>query len=258
MDICRKSIFENRLVFICVTSAAEGAVESEGLGYGQGKSTFAMGLATILFMEAYGVDFETAEKLVKSNMGYDETAVLDMVTRGRSKRVPVWISDDMEVAFGKHRSHDNQCREIAYFMQTIRPYAGVFIGTMPDLGQIARCWRDLFMFEVKVPFRGYCEIQQIKRWSDFYDPLDPNISLAYAGEQSFPKVSAEMQAWYDVWRDEKVRREQDRIIKKYHPADDVKLSPDVRTELEKRRSAAAAELKNLSVQINRDKKRQIP
>jgi hypothetical protein len=216
MEICRKAIFENRLVFVAVTSSAEGYVQSEGLPYGQGKSQFAMGLSRILHEEACKVGYSEAEGFVKGSIGYTEKAVLDMVERGREKRVPVWISDDMEVAFGKHRSFDNQCREIAYFMQTVRPYLGVFIGTMPDLGQIARCWRDLFMFEVKIPFRGYAEVQQIKRWSDFYDPLDPKLSLAYGGEQEYPKVSLDMEAWYTVWRDEQVKVEQDRIRNKYY------------------------------------------
>ena len=214
----RESLFNDKLMFVCVTSSAKGMIEGEGFFYGEGKSNLAMGLSETCFKTMYPEKTqEEINDLVKQNMGYDDKDVMDMVVRGNEKRIPCWISDDMEVCFGKHRSYDNKFRELAYFMQTVRPLLGVFVGTMPDLGQLALAWRELFMFEIKVPFRGYCEIQKIKRWTDFADPLDPRSRLEYHGEQDFPKANQALQEWYIPWRQERVMEYHNRLLQRYYP-----------------------------------------
>jgi hypothetical protein len=215
MYCIRESIFNNRLMFIATTSAAKGAIENEGFQFGQGKSHWALGVASALYQMAYNCSEEEAEEHVKLNIGYCKDDLVNMIKRGMNKRVVCYVADDMEVDFGKHKSHDNEFRELAYFCQTIRPQVAVIIGTMPDLGQIARAWRDLFLFEVKVPFRGYCEIQKLKRWSDFYDPLNPKVKLDYKGEQEFPPASPSLKAWYEPWRVSKQQERLDAWVKKY-------------------------------------------
>jgi hypothetical protein len=178
-----------------------------------------MGLSEICYKLMYpDLEQSKVNSLVELNMGYDDKDAMDMVRRGKEEgRIPCWINDDMEVSFGKHRSYDNSLREVAYFMQTVRPYVAVFLGTMPDLGQLALCWRELFMFEIKVPFRGYIEIQQIKRWSDFSDPTNPRSRLEYKGEQPFPMANQELQQWYLPWRDKRVMQHHQRLMEKYYP-----------------------------------------
>lgn len=214
----REALFHDKLMFVCVTSSAKGMIEGEGFFYGEGKSNLAMGLSETCYKTVYpDKSQEEINELVKMNMGYDDRDVMDMVIRGSQARIACWVSDDMEVCFGKHRSYDNKFRELAYFMQTIRPYLGIFIGTMPDLGQVASAWRELFMFEIKVPFRGYCEIQKIKRWTDFGDPLDPRSRLEYHGEQEFPKANKALQEWYIPWRNQRVMEYHDLLTQKYYP-----------------------------------------
>lgn len=213
--------FNNKLMFVAITSSAKGMIEHEGFSFGEGKSNLAMGLSEVLHKQKYP-DHSQSEinEMVIQNMGYDDLDVVDMVKRGMDERIQCWVSDDMEVSFGKHKSYDNKFRELAYFMQTIRPYCAVFIGTMPDLGQIASAWRDLFMFEIKVPFRGYCEVQRIKKWSDFRDPLNVKERLEYHGEQEFPIANEELQKWYGPWRDKRVKMHHDRIVNTFYKQDE--------------------------------------
>jgi hypothetical protein len=224
MYYVKECLFHNKLMFVAVTSAAKGMIEHEGFFYGEGKSNLAMGLSEVCHKLQYpNATQEEINRMVEQNMGYDDRDVMNMYVRGMenppSTRIPCWISDDMEVSFGKHRSYDNKFRELAYFSQTVRPYVGIFIGTMPDLGQIALAWRDLFMFEIKVPFRGYCEIQKIKRWTDFKDPLDPRARLEYHGEQPFPIANKELQDFYIPWRDQRVKEHHKQLIDTFYTDD---------------------------------------
>ena len=88
-------------------------------------------------------------------------------------------------------------------MSTARPFLAVFISTQPDLSSIAKCWRDVFLIELKIPFRGFFEVHMLDTYSPFRDPLNPRVRLAYKTEGTFPDMEPEDQAWYVPWRKKK-------------------------------------------------------
>lgn len=193
------------LIFIAVTSAAQGKVPTEGFSFGEGKSSLAMGISKLIY--------KGSEEKIKENMGYDEYDIEELLNR--SKRTLCYISEDMQIAFGKHKSHDPGIRALSGLMSAGRPYCAVFIGTMPHLGSIAKSWRELFMFEIKVPIRGYYEIQQIKHYTPFDDPYNPKPRLDYKGEAEFPKPTPELEEWYVEWRDTRFKEQMKRIYGTY-------------------------------------------
>ncbi|GAG82625.1 unnamed protein product, partial [marine sediment metagenome] len=198
-------VTSNRMMFVVITSSAEGMIPSEGFKYGEGKSTLAMGISKSIYERHRPLS--DAEDLVKENMGYTIEGIRDMIVRGFDERVLCYIADDFQQWAGKHNSYSKNLRWLTGQLSTKRPYCAVFIATCPDLGELAKCARDLFMFEIKVPVRGYCEIQKIKVKTAFDDPLNPRKRLHYIGETEFPKVSPELEAWYEGWRDTENKEE---------------------------------------------------
>lgn len=190
IDYIDTAINENRLIFIVVTSAAQGKIKTKGFSFGEGKSSLAMGIAKRI----YGGD----EEQVKVNMGYTQEHDEDMMLR--NDRTLCWIHDDLQMSYSKSRSYDPEIKEMAGILSASRPYLAVYIGTCPHLGMIAHAIRELFMFEIKVPTRGYYEVQQIKHITPFDDPLNVRTRLDYMGESAFPKPSATMEEWYVKWR----------------------------------------------------------
>ena len=89
----------------------------------------------------------------------------------------------------------------SYQHTTKRPQLAVFVATAPHIGSLAKCWRDVFDWEIKIPIRGYYEVQQIKTKTIFKDPLNPLKLLMYKGEADFPKPPDEFEEWYKQWRD---------------------------------------------------------
>lgn len=255
MEYIKDAVLRNRLIFIIVTSAAKGMIDNQGYFYGQGKSILALGLSDVIWKIMHP-DKTQAEidELVKENTGYFAEDFMGMVKRGMDKgRIACYIADDMEEDYGKHRSYDNALRKLAYFAETIRPYCAVFIGTAPDLGRIALCWREVFMFEIKVPFRGYCEIQKIKRWSDFKDPTNPRARLEYHGEQEFPMARPEMANWYSAWRDEQVRAIHKDIMDEFYADDEEPpMSEDEKSAAGKAWSRVGVEARQRKAQKLKD------
>ncbi|GAF79933.1 unnamed protein product, partial [marine sediment metagenome] len=196
IDLC---ILSNRMMFIVITSSAEGMIPSEGFKFGEGKSHLAMAISKSIY-ERHSPLFDAEEK-VKENMGYTKEDVRDMIVRGFDERVLCYVADDFQQWAGKHNSYDKNLRWLTGQLTTKRPNCAIFIATCPDLGELAKCARDLFMFEIKVPVRGYCEIQKIKVKTPFDDPLNPRKRLHYIGETEFPKASPELSEWYDNWRE---------------------------------------------------------
>jgi hypothetical protein len=211
-----KALFNDRLIFIAITSAAEGKVVGEGFLYGEGKSTLALEIMKMILVEMIGLTDEDAEAYIKLNMGYDLEDDKSLLKRGRVNRVHCYTADDMEISKGKHLSLDPGIRAVASLFKAARPYCGVFIGTFPDLSEIAKAWRDLFMFEIKCPERGYYEVQMIKRLSDFRDPLNPYQRLDYKGESPWRiTISHDLERWYKEWRDTRFCQLTDEIWDKY-------------------------------------------
>ena len=202
IDLCVNS---NRMMFIVITSSAEGLIPSHGFKYGEGKSTLAMCISQSIYERHRPLS--DAEELVKRNMGYQKESVRDMIVRGFDERILSYISDDFQQWAGKHNSYSKNLRWLMGQLSTKRPYCAVFIATCPDLGELAKCARDLFMIEIKVPVRGYAEIQHIKTRTDFSDPLNPTKRLRYISETEFPKVSPELESWYENWRDAENKEE---------------------------------------------------
>ena len=205
MDYIDTCVLSNRMMFIVITSSAEGMIPSEGFKFGEGKSHLAMGMADSVYKRHKPL--EDSEELVKLNMGYNKESVKDMIVRGFDERVLFYIADDFQQWAGKHNSYDKNLRWLTGQLTTKRPYCAVFAATCPDLGELAKCARDLFMFEIKVPVRGYCEIQKIKTKTDFGDPLNPFKRLDYMGEATVPIASPGLAAWYDGWRDKENKEE---------------------------------------------------
>lgn len=215
------------LIFIAITSAAQGKIKSESLPFGEGKSSLAMGISKRVY--------KGDEEKVKENMGYDEFDIQEMLRKPR--RTHCYISEDMQIAFGKHKSHDSGIKALAGLISAARPYIAIFVGTMPHLGTVAKAWRELFMFEIKVPFRGYYEVQQIKHYSPFDDPYNPRPRLDYKGEAEFPKPTDELEAWYVEWRDQRFKEQMERVYGNYFkrqedlpeppPEDEVSISAQI-------------------------------
>ena len=202
MDVC---VTSNRMMFIVITSSAEGMIPSEGFKFGEGKSNCAIAIVDELYKRHKPL--EDSEELVKLNMGYNKESVKDMIIRGFEERVLGYIADDFQQWAGKHNSYDKNLRWLTGQLTTKRPYCAVFIATCPDLGELAKCARDLFMFEIKIPVRGYCEIQKIKTKTDFRDPLNPYKKLDYMAEANVPRASPRLVAWYEKWRDKENKEE---------------------------------------------------
>lgn len=242
---------EGKLMIVAITSSAQGAVETEGWQFGQGKSHLAGFLTREVLYRAYnppeyvyskfkdspelykwqrsipeglaedGVfTRKDAEELVKRSCGYHLNDIKTMLKSGRILTHPTWWQDDWQIVAGKHMSFDRGIRKLAGILSAARPYVRVIFTTQPDLGDIAKCMRDLVMFELKVPERGLTEIQQVKTFTDFSNPLFPYKRLqplrrGQLDVVDFPKLSPEMSVWYKAWRDENFNAELDKWVDEF-------------------------------------------
>lgn len=229
IDAC---ILGDRLMFIAITSAAEGKIAADGFMFGEGKSSLAGGLSKGIHKKHHSLGDMQAEELVKDNMGYTWQHHVEAVRQARDQRKIVYIMDDLQRIAGKSKSRDNKVQEWAEFFSTARPLFAIVIVTCPDLGALAKCWRDLMMFEIKVPTRGTYEVQRIKTKTIFKDPLNPVKLLHYFGEASFPKPSPKWESWYKEWRKEGSLDTFEEMVKrhKYEPAQTVLEPPPEPTE----------------------------
>jgi len=210
-----KAVYENRLIFIAITSSAQGALPMEGFPFGQGKSDLGMALSRDIYQKRFDLSTEEAEDKVKENMGYPLDDVKKMLRKGRVNRVPCHIQDDWQIPAGKHMSHERKAQKLAGILSSARPYVAVFITTQPDIADIAKCFRDLYMFEIKVPFRGLCEIQMLKTYTDFHNPLFPYQRLVPAGKANISPVSSRLRDWYEGWRDRNFSAEFESWVDEY-------------------------------------------
>ena len=70
---------------------------------------------------------------------------------------------------------------------------------------------ELFHFELFIPKRGTYEIQQLKRWVSFKDPLRQREKLEPFGVGPFLALPPDEQEWYDEWRIERNRKAKERL-----------------------------------------------
>ena len=216
-----QAIHSDYLLGILVTSQAQASVPSEGWSFGAGKTTWALSFAKTFI---FGGDF----KLVKKHLigfAHELSPFLE------PPLTPGVIWDDMQLAVGKHRAHDMEVRKLAYFFTTQRPHLSVLIGTAPHRGILQKDFREeIFHFEVIVPARGVYEVQQLKRWIPFRDPLNIKERLEPAGKMAFLSLTREEQEWYNGWREWRDKEAKKRIKLLQPPKDDDEMVKHVTSD----------------------------
>ena len=235
MDYIDLAIWRDYLICILITSAAEGALPSMGIDYGVGKSTLMMYIP-YLFVLRYGKDGDG-----KPLATYDQYGQLDQILNEQEAWNQVFsmlhtmpweledffynsprryfgqpvffLYDDMQRTLGKARSRDAYVRTLKERITTSRTQLAVFIGSAPDIGELAYPFRYLFNFEIIVPQRGKFEIQRIKKWKPFWAPYTTQVSMPkqFASKSSdnlkFPPLPyPDVQNRYNDWREEANKR----------------------------------------------------
>jgi len=206
-DYAKDAALNDHLLPIILTSQAEGAMQSTGWPYGEGKSTLAMILEKKFYMDFCGYDEWTAEQMVRDNFGYTWGHYRKVIRKGMyEQRVVAYVQDDLQEIAGKDLSHNKGIQWTAKTLTTKRPYLGIFIATATQLGDLAAAWRKPWMFEFKVYERGKYEVQFIKTKTKFSDPENPYKLLDLKNVPpvlgDFPKLSGELWEWYTSFRHE--------------------------------------------------------
>ncbi|GAG97961.1 unnamed protein product, partial [marine sediment metagenome] len=210
----RLAVNHDRLICIAVTSRSRGKYANEGLPFGEGKSTLAYHISKAVYQKYGSFGPEKAGQLARENYGYTWEDMDRMFERANDSRVLSYVADDFQAIAGKDVAHDPEVKRKASHLTTARPFLAVFISTQPDLSYIAKCWRDVFIIEIKIPFRGFCEIHMLDTYSPFRDPLNPRVRLAYKTEMNFPDLDEEEKAWYVPWRKNKTHTQKRDIYNK--------------------------------------------
>jgi len=191
-----------KIIFIAITSQVEGKIKSEGLPYGQGKSIFSAilgGQIFEVFDNFLGLD---PYKAVQENMGYTWEQHIKAVEEANERRKVCYILDDLQRIAGKSKSRDPYVQSWAEFFTTARPFFGVVIFTCPNLTDLAKCFRELVNFEIKIPKEGEYEVQWIKAVANFRKPLESLKLMRYKGEGIIPRAPQWFVDWYVSWRKE--------------------------------------------------------
>lgn len=217
MDYIVACIWNDYMMGIIITSAAEGIKPSIGFDAGVGKSTLMLDMAYI-FIDQYGHKFRknpvhSEEQKWNKVFSYLHAFPweLEQIFSTYPMRYlgePIFVlMDDMQRCFGKSRSKDNYIRDLKDRATTGRQQFAILIGTAPDIGELARAWRYFFNFEIKVCQRGKYEVQRLKKWTDFSRPYDTQAKLDYKGESEFfPPLPAMVEERYQKWRHEANQR----------------------------------------------------
>ena len=193
-------IKHDRLACVAITSSARGKYSNEGFKFGMGKSTLAYLLIKRTYEKYHPFGKELATDLTRMNFGYTWDDMDDMFRRGYEQRIFAYCQDDFQNIAGKFASWNKDVIRRANFMTTARPFLGLFVSTQPDIGQLAKCWREVYMVEIKVPLRGHFECHIYDSYSPFGDPLNPRVRLIYKSEGTFPDLDKEDHEWYHQWR----------------------------------------------------------
>lgn len=194
LDYIDLSIGFNYMLWVLITSGAEGKLKGLGFDAGMGKSTRALNL---MATHIYAGDWE---KVKANTIGayWELKPILDRKTRTNGV-----LLDDMQNTLGKDKQHNPEIKELAYYMTTVRPYIAVFLATASHRGQLHKDFREMFHFEIIIPTRGRYEVQQLKRLIDFKKPQRVKERLRFRGKGRFPKLPYEIEKWYSAWRHKK-------------------------------------------------------
>jgi len=221
-DYVWTAINKNYLLGILVTSQAEARVKSEGWSFGAGKSTFGL---EFVKSYCYGGEFDEVKRHTISFVEELEPFL------GPPRTKAIYI-DDMQIDFGKHKSYDKKMQELAYFLTTQRTHIAVIVGSAPHRDMLQKDFREeLFHFEVIIPKRGTFEIQRLKRWIPFQDPLSHRERLEPFGIGPFLSLTPEEQAWYDEWREARDQKAKARL-RIFQKEDEKQWQPPLFREFE--------------------------
>jgi hypothetical protein len=187
------AIKDNHFLGILITSEAQGVLESEGWGYGAGKTTTALNLAK------YRIFNEDFNRVKEHLIGFAYQLQPFLINPNPT---PCVIWDDMQVDVGKNKAHDQDVMDLAYQLTIERTHLRVLIGTVPHRGMLQKDFREeIFHIEVIVPKRGVIEIQKLKRWIPFHRPLNIEEKFVPLGNTVMFDLLPEEQTWYDEWRE---------------------------------------------------------
>ena len=216
-----QSIWSDYAICILITSASEGRIPSDGFDYGVGKSTLMLQIAYV-FTYKYGkCTYQQAwDKVFSSLISFPwEFEYFFLTAPPRYPGDPVFILvDDMQLCFGKDRSRDPYIRRLRNRLTIGRPQFAVLMATAPDIGELARPFRDIWNFEIKVPTRGIYEVQRLKKWTDFRDPYTTKVTMPKEDwglgariedgkiRPAFDDLDPEIKERYRKWRNERDKR----------------------------------------------------
>ena len=143
LDYINLALNKNYMLWILITSGAEGLEKSLGFDYGAGKSTEGLWL---LCDSVYAGNWN---KTRHATVGayWEIKRILDECLTG-------CYFDEIELTLGKHQQHNPEVRELAYYMKTVRPYTKIWIASAPHRDTLQKDFREMFHFEIIISERG--------------------------------------------------------------------------------------------------------
>jgi hypothetical protein len=224
-----KAIDEDYLLFLAITSQAQGKKKSDSIPYGMGKSTLALWISYLTYkriLERRGDDVESYEgKMRVWDIVFDNLFLIPykldryVFRLGGKKppitiynRIPLVVWDDMQETVGTDQQFNPYLRKLAYRLTKARNWLHVLIGTMPMLDCLLSRYKNLFYMEVIIPRRGVFEFQRtvyVRR----FDEWDRVRRIAWYESETqveFPPLPIEIEHRYEKWL-EKEHEELDRL-----------------------------------------------
>lgn len=199
-DYQADAILNNKLLINCVTSAAEGMLPNEGFKFGQGKSQFSIWNSHNQY-EMHNTLVDPWESSL-TYLGYTWEHLEKIVDISETSRITSYVQDDVQLIAGKSRARDRRVQEWAEWLSTARPFFGVITFTCPSIDTLAKTWRELIDFEIKIPERGKFEVHQLKTKTIYKKPLEPYKRLNYFEDGIFPELPEPIAKRYNIWRKE--------------------------------------------------------
>lgn len=199
-DYCNDAIQNDKLIVVCVTSAIQGFLPSEGYKFGQGKSVFTLWNNHNLNKAHNGLCDPWEEAFL--NIGYTWEHLEDAVERANERRIISYVQDDAQLIAGVSKARQQKVQEWAEWLSTSRPFFAVIWLTCPGLDTLAASWVRLIDFEIKIPERGVFEIHKLKGYTIYKRPRQPAHKLDYFEDGEFPTLPSKYDKKYKEWRKE--------------------------------------------------------
>lgn len=215
-----KAIDEDYLLFIGVTSQAQGKMRAVGLPFGMGKSTLALWLNYYVYkilFDRLNRDTESYDGLMRiwdcvfENL-FLEPRELDQYVFGprpveppivlEGDAIPIVAWDDMQETVGKHNRYDPYLKDLAFRFTKGREWVKVVVGTFPMLDALFKWYRVLFHMELIIPRRGTFEFQRTLYTRKFLDWEKTVATAWYESEGKrfgFPDLPPEVRRHYRRW-----------------------------------------------------------